>query len=299
MQLTGLHLLMTYQCLLECEHCFVWGSPAQRGTMTSTAIVHILEQAKALGSVKWIYFEGGEPFLFYATLLKGVQEAARMSFQVGIVSNGYWATSLQDARQALNPFKGLVQDLAISSDRFHWDAAISRQSECALAAAAELDIPAGLISITGLEDLLACQSMGKLEAGESDVMFRGRAAIKLASLAPQHPWDGFNTCPHEDLREPGRLHLDPAGNLHICQGICIGNLFERPLEQICADYDPQAHQICVPLLAGGQVELIRAYRLPHQDTYADACHLCYEARMALRERFPDLLRPDQIYGVGY
>ena len=31
MKLTGLHLLLTYQCVLECDHCFVWGSPWQKG----------------------------------------------------------------------------------------------------------------------------------------------------------------------------------------------------------------------------------------------------------------------------
>jgi hypothetical protein len=298
MQLRGLHLLMTYQCLLECEHCFVWGSPFQSGTLTSAAIEQILEQAATVGTVNWIYFEGGEPFLYYATLLKGTQEAARMGFKVGIVSNGYWATSLQDARQALSPFQGLVQDLSISSDRFHWDTPVSRKSECALAAAAELDIPAEVISISGLEDLLTCQSMGVLEAGQSDVMFRGRAAVKLAPRAPHQTWSGFKTCPHEDLVEPGRLHLDPGGFLHVCQGICIGNLFEKPLVEICTSYDPQVHPITGPLLVGGPADLVREYDLPHQEAYADACHLCYEARLALRGRFPQVLGPDQVYGVG-
>ena len=44
-------------------------------------------------------------------------------------------------------------------------------------------------------------------------------------------------------------------------------------------------------------ELVRRYALPHADSYADACHLCYEARRALRARFPDVLAPDAMYGV--
>jgi hypothetical protein len=36
---------------------------------------------------------------------------------------------------------------------------------------------------------------------------------------------------------------------------------------------------------------------PHEDAYADACHFCYEARRALRTRFPEILTPDQMYGV--
>jgi hypothetical protein len=42
---------------------------------------------------------------------------------------------------------------------------------------------------------------------------------------------------------------------------------------------------------------VTEYNLPHSDFYADACHLCYEARITLRERFPQVLKPDQMYGV--
>ena len=94
MKLTGLHMLLTYQCNLECDHCFVWGSPWQSGTMTLRNVRNILQQAEDLGTVKWVYFEGGEPFLYYAVLLKGIQEAASMGFQGGIVSKGYRATDV-------------------------------------------------------------------------------------------------------------------------------------------------------------------------------------------------------------
>ncbi len=38
MKLTGLHLLLTYECNLECDHCFVWGSPWKSDTMTLESI---------------------------------------------------------------------------------------------------------------------------------------------------------------------------------------------------------------------------------------------------------------------
>jgi hypothetical protein len=77
----------------------------------------------------------------------------------------------------------------------------------------------------------------------------------------------------------------------------IGNLFERPLKQICADYDPDSHPISQALLKGGPAELVRQFGLEHRPAYADACHLCYEARLALRSRFPGILAPDEVYGV--
>jgi hypothetical protein len=51
------------------------------------------------------------------------------------------------------------------------------------------------------------------------------------------------------------------------------------------------------LLNGGPVALVTEYGLPHEADYADACHLCYEARTALRPRMPAILGPDQMYGV--
>jgi hypothetical protein len=85
--------------------------------------------------------------------------------------------------------------------------------------------------------------------------------------------------------------------MHLCQGLVIGNLNDQPLRLICETYEPDAHPIIGPLLAGGPAGLVRHYNLPHEDTYADACHLCYESRRALRERFPDQLGPDEMYGI--
>lgn len=297
MQLTGLHILLTYQCTLECDHCFAWGSPWQSGTMTLPQIEQVLLQAKETQTVEWIYFEGGEPFLYYVTMLNSARKAARMGFKVGLVTNSYWATSPEDAIAWLQPFQGIVQDLSISSDLYHYDKKLSQQAMNAQSAAQELDIPLGIISIAPTEDTGVARSTGQLPFGESKVMFRGRAVNKLAHHADTRPWYSFDLCPEEDLLDPGRIHLDPMGNLHICQGISLGNLFDKPLKEICESYDPKEHPITGPLIEGGPAELARRYSVSHAPDYADACHLCYETRTSLRQRFPELLLPDQMYGV--
>jgi hypothetical protein len=297
MRLTGLHFLVTYQCNLECDHCFVWGGPQQSGVFTIGQISYVLRQAKDLGGITSIYFEGGEPFLYYPVLARGVKEAAALGFDVGIVSNAYWATSVEDAREWLRPFAGLVQDLSVSSDLYHSEETLSRQARNATQAAQDLGIPVGAISIAQPDQLDRVGAVGQLPQDETAVMYRGRAAAKLASRAVLYPWVRFDACPYEDLREPGRVHLDPFGYMHLCQGISIGNLFQDPLGEICAGYRPDEHPIAGPLLAGGPAELVRRYDLPHGTAYADACHLCYLARQELRARFPHLLLPDQLYGV--
>jgi len=294
MKLSGLHILLTYKCVYECDHCFVWGSPRQRGVLTIEQVEQILTQAKDAG-VDWIYFEGGEPFLYYAVLVKGVKMAAEMGFQVGVVSNAYWATTVPDAAEWLQPLAGRIEDLTVSSDLYHCEKYLGENPQNALVAAKWMNIPTGMISVAQPNED-AEQSHGQIE-DQSAVMYRGRAAVVLAPKATLHPWDGFTECPHEDLREPGRVHLDPLGNLHICQGLVIGNLFEKPLKQICDEYNADVHPISGPLLEGGPVALVSEYNLPHASNYADACHLCYEARTSLRARFPELLKPDQMYGV--
>jgi len=297
MKLTGLHLLLTYQCTFECDHCFVFGSPSQTGVMTLAQIQEILRQALDAGIIESIYFEGGEPFLYYAVMVKGIQEAVEAGFSAGVVSNAYWATSLEDALEWLRPLAGLVADLTISSDLYHYDERDSQHAQDAARAAQQLGIPLGAICVAQPEETNAMLTVGQIPSGESAVMYRGRAACKLVSRAELQPWQRFDECPHENLREPGRCHLDPLGNLHVCQGVSLGNVFETPLKEICARYDADAHPICGPLLNGGPAALVTEYALPHEGSYADACHLCYEARQSLRERFPAILLPDQMYGV--
>ncbi len=297
MELTGLHLLLTYQCTFECDHCFVWGSPWQSGVMTLENIHHILFQGRELGTIEEVYFEGGEPFLYYAALLQAAQHAVGMGFRVGVVSNAYWATSLEDATACLRPFVGLLHDLSVSSDLYHYNEMISQQAQYASKAAEILGIPIGTISVAQPKTPEATPASGQIPTGEAaSVMYRGRAAVKLAGQADLQPWETFTECPYENLRDPGRVHIDPLGYLHLCQGISIGNVYRQPLVQIIDRFRPDTHPIVAPLLAGGPVELVRRYNLSHRDRYADACHLCYESRIALRHRFQEILAPEQMYG---
>ena len=293
MKLTGLHLLLTYQCTHECDHCFVWGSPFQSGVMTLDRVRTILGQAGEHRSVEWIYFEGGEAFLYYPVLRKGVELAKESGFRVGVVSNGYWATGPEDAAAWLKPLAGRLDDLSVSKDSLHGN---ENRADLARAAAQKLGIPTATVTTVqpGAE---AWSGPGRIPAEAAAVRFRGRAARELTLWAPRTSGRGFTCCPYEDLRNPGRVHVDPFGNVHVCQGIVIGNLLEHHLNAICASYLPDRHPVTGPLLSGGPAELARRYDLAYSGAFADACHLCYDTRTKLRGRFPKELGPDQMYGV--
>lgn len=298
-EISSLHFLLTYRCLFECEHCFVWGSPKQEGVFSRSRLVDALDQAGSVPSIRSVYFEGGEPFLYYPILLAGVRAAADRGYSVGIVTNGFWGTTVDDALEWLRPMAGALTDLWVSTDLLHSEQVISLESRNVLAACEELRIPVSTIicDAPGEEGETPSQARGDpVESGP--IMMRGRAVVSFAGGSTGRAWDSFDECPYEDLTDPGRVHLDPFGNLHVCQGLVMGNLFERPLDEILRTYDPDSDPVLAPLLHGGPAELVRTHDLPHTETYADACHLCYTARDQLRGRFPAVLRPGQMYGEG-
>ena len=299
MKLNSLHILLTYQCNYECDHCFVWGSPSQSGVFTLAQLEDLFQQALTAGQIREFYFEGGESFIYYPILVKAVARAHELGFTTGIVTNGYWVTGEEDALAWLRPLRDVgLDNIAISYDAYHGDANEPPNVHLGLEAAKQLESSAFLITI---DPPTPSRDPEQAELGEpvvdGDVMFRGRAAVALTEGLPRQPWESFARCPYEDLADPGRVHVDPFGNLHLCQGLVMGNVWERPLAQIIAEYTPNTHPLVSPLLDGGPAELVRRYNLPHEDDYVDACHLCYTAREQLRTKFPKILTPDQMYGV--
>jgi len=286
--LEGVHLLTTYRCDRECDHCFVWASPQCEATMTIETIRRLLAQANEVESVRTIYFEGGEPFMYYPLVLEGVRAARSMGFDVGIVTNGYWGTSVEDAKLWLAPLAELgVSDLSISDDEYHRFSPDDRRARDVVEAAESLGIPVGVIEV--------CKPGAGAEA-DGGLYFRGRASDKLAGDYSSREIAELKSCP-EDLRTPGRVHIDPLGLVHICQGILIGDTGSRSLKDIIEEYDPSKHPVVSALVEGGPAELARRFGLElPMDRFADDCHLCYVARTLLRGDYPEYLGPSEMYG---
>ncbi|MFX1418361.1 MAG: radical SAM protein [Promethearchaeota archaeon] len=295
--LTGIHFLLTYSCNYTCDHCFLYCNPNSKGTFTLAQIKEVLGEANKLESVEWIYFEGGEPFLYYPIMLEGVKLAKEMGFKVGIVTNSYWATSIQDAEIWLKPFSELgVDDFSISDDAFHYEIEQENRSKVAKKASKNLELPTTIICI---EEPLVKKEQEKGEPVISGgAMFKGRAVEKLIEGLPKRPWEALNECPYEDFRALGRIHVDPFGNAQICQGLSIGNFWETPLSKLIVNYRPEDHPICRPLIQGGPAQLVKEYNIEHEDKYVDECHLCYLARLSLIDKFPKYLAPRQVYGIS-
>lgn len=293
--LKSLHLLLTYKCDGECEHCFVWSGPRAPGTMTLNLIKEVLRQAGEVGSITSICFEGGEPFLFYPLLVKAAELVREAGYDVGVVSNAYWANDERDALLWLKPLADIgVSDISVSADEHHGYEESNRLIGNASKVAGDLGLESSILRVKGIR----CYT-GEADADEEEgsIFFRGRAAEKLAPSVDGRPPAAFSSCP-EEPPNIGRVHVDAYGNVLFCQGISMGNLREKPLKEMMSRQACEQHPVIGPLVLGGPAALAKKHGIRTRRSYADACHMCYDVRCRMRAKglFRDILVPDQVYG---
>jgi hypothetical protein len=233
-------------------------------------------------------------------MLEGIKAARDLGFQAGVVTNGYYATDEADAAIWLKPLRELgIGSLTISDDAYHYGDIKDNPASLTRKAAEKLGIPASVISIE--EPVVkpaagASQGKGEPVVGGT-TMFRGRAVEKLAAGLPLRSAEEFTECPHEDLASPQRVHLDCYGNVHLCQGLSMGNFRETRLSKLIRGYDAGSHPVAGPIARGGPAMLAKEYGIKPEEGYIDACHFCYLTRLALMDRFPQYLAPRQVYGL--
>jgi len=279
--LTGIHFLITYGCSAECDHCFIWGSRKEgRGSMTADQVDYLLDQVVAMKTVTSVCAEGGESFTQYDVVMHFLRRAKALGLSASALTNASWVESREQAAARIAELVDAgLSSLGISTDEWH------RQ----------------FVPVEKVETLLqvceaASLSASRMEGTIEGVMFRGRAAEKLAPQRNTQPPEKLSVCPYEKLGAPARVHLDCYGRLHLCQGLNVGA--GGPAEAVAA-FDPATHPIVKLLLNGGPYALAcfaaeRGFQMTAG--YVDACHLCYRAREFLRPCFPELLGPEEMYG---
>ena len=295
--LSEIHFLLTYQCNFECDHCFLYCGPSAIGTFTISQVDQVLQEALKISTVDMVYFEGGEPTLYYPLLLESVKRAHHYGLKVGIVSNAYGALTEEDARLWLEPLtEAGLSILSVSDDQFHFGEQENTPATFARQVGDQLGLTSFPICIDPpfVEEDLAIEKGASVIGGGAK--FRGRAADTLTAGLPRRPWSKFQECPYEDLANPSRVHVDPFGFIQICQGISIGNYLKEPFSKIIAEYNPNRHPICGPLHRQGPAGLINELGLNPEETYVDECHACFSLRRGLLDQYPIHLAPRQVYG---
>jgi Radical SAM superfamily/4Fe-4S single cluster domain len=296
--LTEIHFILSYMCNFECDHCFLYCSPKSQGTFTISQVREVLNELASIETIETVGFEGGEPFLFHPLLLESVRLAREKGFKTAIQTNSYWAMTEEDAALWLSSLRnaGLTM-LEVSDDAFHHGDEAETSAKRAVAAAKNLGLKVSSICINtpGMQESTDHAKGEPIYVGHPKL--RGRAVDRLTEGLPTKPREEFTECPFEDLRNPMRVHIDSYGNVLLCQGLSMGNMWRTPLSQLVKDYVPESHPICGPLLNGGPAQLCREHNVQPENEYVDACHFCSKVCLALIDTFPQYLTPRQVYGL--
>jgi MoaA/NifB/PqqE/SkfB family radical SAM enzyme len=249
------------------------------------------------GDAAKIHITGGEPFLYWEHLLQILSEAKKQKLgKVDLIeTNGFWATSEETIKQRLKILDVLgMLRLKISTDPFHQEyidiEPVRLLSEIAIETLGSdrvmvrwnkyLENPVEMMGLSAAE-----RKQEYIRAlNDYRCRFSGRASRELAELVARTPIEDLASlnCNSDFLAAKG-IHIDPFGNVFssTCSGIIIGNVNQKPLEEIWKQFHPAKNGFINKLFNFGPAGLLdKATNLGYKasETYASKCHLCTSIR---------------------
>lgn len=247
---------------------------------------------RLVGDRTRIHITGGEPFLYWERLQEVLRAGRDM--RLGpvdqIETNGFWGKDA-DAADRLRILDELgVQKLKISCDPFHQEY-VDIELVRSLAETAERVLGSERVMVRWQKYLdLPAKDEGTKEAeykaAYEDFPFRfnGRAAGDLGDIFSCKPSSNFShlDCKRSFLGSAG-VHIDPFGNVFsgTCSGIILGNVNEKPLEEIWQDADWEKQELISALFENGPAGLYKIVAksgYKKRRYYADKCHFCSDLR---------------------
>jgi MoaA/NifB/PqqE/SkfB family radical SAM enzyme len=298
-------LLLTYRCNAACEFCYYGCSPQKGGLMPVETCVAAWRSLKVLAEEDAkIHLTGGEPFLYWDHLVEILKEGRRQNLgPVDMVeTNGFWATNDQLVEDWLDILLALgVQRMKISVDPFHQEYVPIEPVRRLACIAIEMFGPDRILVrwekyLTDFRFPISDFRLSErdrvyLEAyRDYPFRFAGRAAGHMAELLASKPAGAFanDNCLAVFLGAKG-VHIDPYGNVFsgTCSGIVLGNINEKPLEEVWKQFHPGQNTFIQTLCDRGPYGLLeQAISLGYQElpAYAGKCHLCTHLRQFLFEK---------------
>ncbi len=92
----SLSIQPTFQCNAACTDCGTFSSPHEKASISLESIIAAIDEAKELGFFN-VVFTGGEATLRWDDLIAGIAHATSLDFPTRVVTNGFWAWTVEKA----------------------------------------------------------------------------------------------------------------------------------------------------------------------------------------------------------
>lgn len=284
-----LSILAWNTCTALCAHCGPESSPKDKTAVSHERVLSLITEAGEIYNPNWcLTLSGGEIFVHYNRLLEYTAAAQKNGGYTTLITNCFWATSVEKAEELLNPLiKNDLRVLGVSADHFHTPYISVEKVKNAIRAARNLNLTVRLRSVASRS---------------------GRLSDILKQIEDINPWfmpvmemplvpDGRgNNIPESELFlqdaiptgkcPAASLTINPSGEAMACcngggaySNLQVGNVEESKLEELeymfvtspIINYLRNAGPYqCIKYLPQDEQEKVRAKK------YVNECHLCIE-----------------------
>ncbi|MGZ7443456.1 radical SAM protein [Paenibacillus sp. TH7-28] len=331
MDLLGLNFVLNQNCNITCGHCFYNCKPSTKGVMELEDFKYYLSTVASRNKLRWVGLGcGGEAFLYYDRLMECFKETVKYDIKdIYVMTNAFWATTKERARQYLKPLKEAGLNIIwFSLDAFHQEFIPIENIINAATVALEEGIQTVCITSEYFLDFKSDhpldgetrallqsfkEKMGPLS--KSLVYDRyvlipgGRASDLYSSYVKEMEAKGkqfptsFKKCRGtvfwgKNLKDPFSIEIDCNGIVELCPGVAIADLKKDSLEDLLENYNYEKNPIIATLVNEGIPGLTRLAEengIVLESGYQNECHLCYEIRKALNTVYPQHLTPASCY----
>jgi len=309
MNLKGIGFVLSLRCNIKCRHCAPRAGPEHTQEMASSDVCRWLEEAKKIDGMRLAEFTGGEPFI-YKDLETVVAKAGELFHHVMVLTNAFWATDPERAKDVLSPLVAAgLNTLSISADDFHQEFVPLQSVRNAISAAKRLGIAcviqqAGYPKNSISPDELKC-FRGKSLFLKYGVSPLGRAVDNHISSIDSVPFKILQSvgCPRLMDNTSLARTVVPNGNVYACDHASflsygrsnpffLGNAHETTLSELIrkADEDPLFTAMATRGFRA-LIDVVRSKGLEDklEKSYPHQCDLCAhllgdgEMRAALQE----------------
>lgn len=320
MKLTGITFLPTYNCNAACSHCF-FDTKAEKMYMNTSVIDAIFKDSTTIKHLAWVHVSGGEILLEPNNcyeLLTCIH--SYFTKNIGISTNAFWAKNKKTTYDTIQKLvSNGVTGIAVSADYFHSPCIPISNVKRAVQAIVENGIRTHCYimgarcnsDVTNSIDINnVCQHIAEHVKNNTNMPL---APTQIRSIGygstiniPKKPIIPNGMC--TDLSEclgkrgpmnPSMVWVDCYGNVMICYGIIIGNVFKKDFSKIIADYSSKQNTI-ISIIAKqgpkGLYELAQTLHIPTPHEFYDECDVCYTCRKALQSHFEEL-GPRECYPI--
>lgn len=261
----------------------------------------------------WVHVSGGE-ILINQTKCFELLETIHSYFKknIGISTNAFWATHSNITHTIVQKLIHLgVTGIAISADYFHLPYIPLSRPRKAVQSIVEqgLKTHCYIMGARCKSDILNHNEINSIsehiakQVQNKTAMPLAPTHIRSIGLGRYINTPKKNTIPQGGCTElseclgkrgpmnPSMVWVDCYGNVMLCYGIIIGNVYTTPFAEIIQSYTPKQHRIASIIAEKGPkglYELAQSLHLETPQEFYDECDLCFSCRQLLQKHYNEL-----------